>query len=72
MSRAPQEIPIIVHYPTTEAGWAELSGRVAKVHADYVTQKVNSLNCPQEQKAELMDAVISETRKRAKNKEYER
>lgn len=72
MSRTPQEIPIIVHYPTTEAGWAELSGRVAKVHADYVTRKVSSLNCPQQQKAELIDAVINETKKKAKKKDYER
>lgn len=55
-------INIIVHYPQTEEGKQELARRVASVHADYVLQKIQKLNCPTQQKQELLDAVI-QTRK---------
>ena len=39
----------------------ELERRVAEVHADMVTQYLNKLNCPSQQKLQLLDAVIAAT-----------
>ena len=49
---------MIVYYPQTEEGKRELARRVAGVHADMVHQYINKLNCPTEQKMQLLDAVI--------------
>ena len=54
-------INIIVHYPKTEEGNRELERKVAEVHADMVTQYLNKLNCPSQQKLQLLDAVIAAT-----------
>ena len=54
-------INIVVHYPKTEEGKRELERRVAEVHADMVTQYLNKLNCPSQQKLQLLDAVIAAT-----------
>ena len=51
-------IHVIVHYPKTEEGKRELAERVAGVHADMVNQHIKKLNCPSEQKVQLLDAVI--------------
>ncbi len=51
-------INIIVHYPQTEEGKKELAERVATAHASAVNQKLRSLNCPERQKLELLDAII--------------
>ena len=51
-------INIIVHYPKEEEGWRELKRRVAGVHADMVNQHIKKLNCPSDQKVQLLDAVI--------------
>lgn len=56
--RTSAPIKVIVHYPTTEEGWQELSRRVAEVHADFVVSSINKLNCPIKQKLELLQAVI--------------
>ncbi len=45
---------LIVHFPPDAAA---LSQRVAAVHAQAVLRKVQSLNCPLEQKIALLDAV---------------
>lgn len=52
---------MIVHYPKTEEGKRELAERVAGVHADMVNQHIKKLNCPSEQKVQLLDAVIKST-----------
>ena len=65
MSRKSTPINVIVHYPKTEEGQRELAARVADVHADFVNRKIQSLNCPTEQKLELLDAVIAAAKKRA-------
>lgn len=54
---------IIVHYPTTDEGKAELSKRVAQAHADLAYSKIQKLNCPLQQKQQLVDAVIETIRK---------
>ena len=65
MARKSPEINVIVHYPETEEGKRELARRVASVHADMVSQYIQKLDCPSEQKEKLLDAVI-ETAKQSK------
>lgn len=62
-------INVIVHYPTTEEGKAELARRVATVHAESVIDKINRLKCPNKQKLELLDAVIDTAKRRQKGME---
>lgn len=50
-------IRMIVHYPQTQEGRQELARRAAEVHADAVVRRINKLNCPAEQKIELLQAV---------------
>ena len=56
-------IHVIVHYPKTEEGKLKLAERVAGVHADMVNQYIKKLNCPSEQKVQLLDAVIESASK---------
>lgn len=56
-------IHIVVHSPTTTSGKKELSKRVASIHADMVTQKIQTLTCPSKQKTELLEAVINTIKK---------
>ncbi|MGM9651303.1 MAG: hypothetical protein ACI3VX_05125 [Faecousia sp.] len=58
IARTSAPIHVIVHYPKTEAGKRELAERVAGVHASLVNQTIKKLNCPSEQKTQLLDAVI--------------
>lgn len=51
-------IEIIIHYPETPEKQALLDKRVAKFHAQYVSQRIRKLNCPTEQKLELIDAIV--------------
>ena len=51
-------IHMIVYYPQTAKGKRELAERVASVHADMVSQSIKKLNCPSNQKMQLLDAVI--------------
>ena len=57
IARTSAPINVIVHYPKTEEGKRELAVRVASVHADMVNQYINKMNCPSEQKVQLLDAV---------------
>lgn len=52
-------INVIVHYPKTKEGLNELAERAAVVHAETVNRHIQKLNCPPEQKAKLLDAVIA-------------
>lgn len=61
IARKSAPIHVIVHYPKTEEGKRELAERVASVHADMVNQHIKKLNCPSEQKVQLLDAVIKST-----------
>ena len=58
ISRKSVPIQVIVHSPRTEEGKRELAKRVAGVHADMVNRYIQKLNCPSEQKVQLLDAVI--------------
>lgn len=59
-------INVIVYYPKTEEGQEELARRVADVHAAAVNQRLKSLNCPTQQKLELLDAVIQTTKQNSR------
>ena len=56
-------INVIVYYPKTEQGKRELAERVAGIHADMANQYIKKLNCPSDQKVELLDAVIAFAKK---------
>ena len=58
IARKSAPINVIVHYPKTIEGQSELAERVAGVHADMVNQHIKKLNCPSDQKVQLLDAVI--------------
>ncbi len=64
-------VNVIVYYPKTEEGKDELARRVADVHASTVTQRIKSLNCPERQKLELLDAVIETVSQRVVKKAAE-
>lgn len=51
-------INVIMHFPSTEDGKKELARRVSDVHAAAVIQRIKELNCPTQQKLDLLDAVI--------------
>ena len=61
IARKSASINVIVHYPKTEEGKRELAERVAGVHADMVNQHIKKMNCPSDQKVQLLDAVIKST-----------
>lgn len=59
-------INVIVYYPKTETGKEELARRVSDVHATAVNQRLKSLNCPTNQKLDLLDAVIRTAKKKSR------
>ena len=59
IARKSAPINVIVHYPKTIEGQRELAERVAGVHADMVNQHIKKLNCPSDQKVQLLDEVIN-------------
>ena len=62
-------IHVVVHYPQTAKGKRELAKRVASVHADAVIHKIKKLNCPAEQKMQLLDAVIQSACKKVEDEQ---
>lgn len=63
---------VIVHYPKSDQDRAELQKRIARIHAQFVLQYVEKLNCPQWQKEQLIDAVadtVSQQSKPGQNEE---
>lgn len=62
-------INLIVYYPKTDEGKADLAARVAEVHAAAVNQRLKSLNCPTNQKQELLDAVIATVKEHSREQE---
>lgn len=59
-------INLIVYFPKTEEGKEELARRVSDVHAAAVNQRLKSLNCPTQQKLDLLDAVIETANQRSR------
>lgn len=52
---------IIVHYPQSAELSSELEKRVATVHIDAVTTRINSLSCPKSQKLSLIEKLKETT-----------
>ena len=67
--RSMAPVNVIMYYPKTEEGKAELANRVAEVHAESVIRRIKALNCPTSQKLELLDAVIETANKRSREQE---
>ncbi|MFR5527796.1 MAG: hypothetical protein ACLTJG_23210 [[Clostridium] innocuum] len=63
IARKSAPINVIIYSPKTEQGKRELTERVADIHADRVNQYIEKLNCPSDQKVELLDAVIAFAKK---------
>ena len=47
-------------------GTAELNRRVVRLHAEYILQYVEKLNCPLDQKKELIEAVARTVREQSR------
>lgn len=54
---------VIMHYPKTENGRKALRDAVAKVHSDIVIDRLTKLNCPVEQKYELIKEIEKECKR---------
>lgn len=67
--RSMAPVKVIVYYPKTETGKQELAKRVADVHAASVIQRLKALNCPTNQKQELLDAIIDTVKNRSRERE---
>ena len=52
-------VNLVVHFPSTEAARQELSKRVAQVHAESVITYIKRLNCPADQKLQLLNTIIA-------------
>ena len=65
MSSIAKSAPInmIVYYPNSKEGKKLLAQRVAQVHADSVMDRIKRLNCPANQKTELLNAVLNTAKK---------
>lgn len=59
-------INLILYYPKTDAGKADLARRASDVHAAAATQRLKSLSCPTQQKLDLLDAVIRTVKERSR------
>ena len=55
---AVKNFEIIVHYPHTKVGEANLERKVAELHADLVIKRINALNIPIQEKRMVVDKVI--------------
>ena len=49
---------VVSYLPTDPAAMLELQRRVAEVHARFASDYIAKLNCPKEQKIELLNAII--------------
>ena len=61
-------VKIVFHFPETESGQAELMSRVASIHSDYVNFKLKRMDCPNDQKQKLLNAVIHSVKASANSK----
>lgn len=66
MLRKHGPVNVIIYFPTTEKGQSELAQRVSDVHANAVNQQLKLLNCPAQQKLDLLDAIIKTAKTRSK------
>ena len=47
-----------IYFPRSDTEKAELAKRVSAVHADYVIDYVNKLDCADEQKKNLLESIL--------------
>lgn len=66
MLRKHGPVNVIVYLPKTEEGKKQLAQCVSDVHASAVNQKLTSLNCPTQQKLELLNAIIETVKSNSK------
>lgn len=55
---------MVSYYPQNSAAMLELQRRVAEIHARFAAEHIAKLNCPKEQKLELLQAIIEEKAER--------
>lgn len=60
------QVNIVMHFPTSEKGKAELARRVSDVHASAVNQQLKLLNCPTQQKLDLLNTIIKTVKARSR------
>ena len=52
-----------VYKPESTAGKEALAWRVSGIHSEFVNRRIHQLNCGNQQKQHLLDAVIAEAKK---------
>jgi len=52
------EMTVVVHCSNDPQKQKEIDQRIAKIHAEFVLGYIEKLNCPKEQKLELIDAIV--------------
>ena len=60
MGRKSAPINIVVHRPDSDKGERALARRAAEIHADAVEHMIQRMDCPTEQKKQLLDAIIKD------------
>ena len=60
----PNPVRIVVHYPKPAEGRRTLAQRMAGVHADWVCEKLKKMNCPADQKVQLLNAVVDTAKRK--------
>lgn len=61
-------VNLVMHFPKTEEGQAELARLVSEVHAAAVIRQVNTLNCPTNQKQVLLNEIIEIVKKNSRER----
>ena len=51
---------VVVHYPKNKDTQDKFAVQAARFHAEHIEIFIKHLNCPMEQKLELIDAIISD------------
>ena len=52
-------VHVILYSPKDEDNKRALTRKIAQIHGDAVNRQINELNCPAEQKQQLLDAIIA-------------
>ena len=66
--RRPGPVKVIVYCPKNEKEQRELATRAAQVHAESVLRRIEELGCPNEQKVQLLDAIIDSAKKKQRDR----
>lgn len=60
------QVNVIMYFPTSGKGKSDLARHVSDIHASAVNQRLKSINCPTQQKLDLLDAVIETAKARSR------